>query len=95
MSRLSCLRCGAEMEGPVGEKFQLGEQGLFSNHWAHLMAGALEVNIYSCPRCGKLEFFAPRKEAEEKLPQKECPECGLSIDFDYAVCPCCGCRIEK
>ena len=92
MKKLDCLRCGTEMKGPVQKKIQLGEQGLLSNHWAHVMAGALLVDIYTCPQCGKLEFFAPRQEPdpESEIPQIECPGCGLNIDFDYPKCPCCG-----
>ena len=90
---MNCLRCGAKMEGPDLQRIQLGEQGFLGSHWAHLMAGALVVNIYHCPQCGKLEFFAPGhggEEAPETMPQKECPGCGLNIDFDYPKCPCCG-----
>ena len=95
MERLKCLRCGAAMDGPMREKIQLGEQGFLSDHWAHLLAGALEVDIFTCPNCRKVEFFAPGGGSGEDtdpdaLPQKECPGCGLSIDFDYPKCPCCG-----
>ncbi|MBQ8236923.1 MAG: hypothetical protein IJZ39_02075 [Oscillospiraceae bacterium] len=93
MAKLDCLRCGAKMDGPQREKIQLGEQGFLGGEWAHLMAGALVVDLYHCPKCGKLEFFAPghaQAEDPDALPQKECPGCGLSIDFDYPKCPCCG-----
>ena len=97
MSTLRCLRCGSQMKGPSREKFQLGEQGVFSNHWAHLIAGALEADVYMCPGCGKIEMFVPNSantERDDTLPQKECPGCGLSIDFDYPKCPCCGYEFE-
>lgn len=94
MSALNCLRCGGNMQGPKREKIQLGEQGFLGGEWAHLMAGALEVDLYRCPKCGKLEFYTPghgrEKEDPDALPQKECPGCGLCIDFDYPKCPCCG-----
>lgn len=98
MRKIDCFRCGATMDGPVREKIQLGEQGLFSNHWAHLMAGALIVDLYHCPKCGKLEMFAPqgeREQSDDSLPQIECSGCGLSIDFDYPKCPCCGFDLTK
>ena len=81
------------MDGPDRRKIQLGEQGALSNHWAHLMAGALEVDIYCCPKCGKLELFAPGRgetPAEKDVPQIECPGCGLCLDADSPTCPCCG-----
>lgn len=93
MASLNCLRCGGKMDGPKREKIQLGEQGFLGGEWAHLMAGALAVDLYHCPACGKLEFFTPGqgKEADEDaMPQKDCPGCGLCIDFDYPKCPCCG-----
>ncbi len=96
MRRLTCLRCGTAMDGPDRRKIQLGEQGVFSNHWAHLMAGALVVDIYCCPKCGKLEMFAPYEVAEQEADsggQRECPGCGLSVDAEYTKCPCCGAEL--
>ena len=93
MAALSCLRCGTKMEGPRSEKIQLGQTGLLFGDWPNLLAGALETDIYRCPQCGKMEFFAAGMtdgDDDETLPQKECPGCGLSIDFDYPKCPCCG-----
>lgn len=78
------------MVGPDRRKIQLGEQGVLSNHWAHLMAGALEVDIYCCPKCGKLELFSPGGGEEHAGSQTECPGCGLSLDPDCPKCPCCG-----
>lgn len=112
MRTLNCLRCGRQMQYARREKIQLGEQGVFSNHWAHLMAGVLEVDIYYCSGCGKLEFYTPtqpRKEHPQDVsfdeadfpksdeteysysepPQKECPRCGKTHDFDFPRCPYC------
>lgn len=91
MKRLTCLRCGAEMEGPFWEQFQLGKQGILGNHLAHLKAGALEAELYICPKCGKIEFFLPNvEEIETDTPGKECPGCGLCVDAELTKCPCCG-----
>ena len=93
MQKPDCLRCGTRMNGPQQETIQLGSQGPLGSHLPHLFAGTLTVNIYHCPNCGKLEFFGPGSEdasEPDALPQKECPGCGLSIDFDYPKCPCCG-----
>ena len=98
MKALDCLRCGTRMNGPQQESIQLGSQGPLGSHLAHLLAGSLVVNLYHCPNCGKLEFFGPGREAEidpDALPQKDCPGCGLSIDFDYPRCPCCGYDFNK
>lgn len=114
MRMLECLRCGREMRYARREKIQLGEQGVLSSHWAHLMAGALEVDIYYCAECGKMEFFTPAERREHpadpnaefseedfpemkgsefsysKPPQKKCPRCGMTHDFDYPKCPGCN-----
>ena len=48
----------------------------------------MEVEIYSCPKCRKLEFYLA-DTMEEGLPQKQCPNCGKRHDFDYPKCPFC------
>lgn len=89
-----CLRCGTTMEYLKQEKIQLGEQGGFSGTFNHLIAGALEVHIFVCPECGKLEFYDPRvfeyRGDEEQIAQVECPQCGKSHDMDYPKCPFCS-----
>ena len=86
---LSCLRCGERMRHARREKIQLGETGWFSGDWGNLMAGAMEVDFYCCPACGKIELFQPRGGENHGLPQKVCPLCGKEIDFDYPKCPYC------
>jgi len=96
MRCVNCLRCEAEMFYGGREKLQLGKTGWVLGDLPNLLAGALEVDIYVCPKCGKLEFFTayeeepPNRYRDEELPEKQCPQCGLSIDFDYPKCPCCG-----
>lgn len=97
MKRLTCLRCGAAMEFLGREKLQLGEAGLLFGDIPHLLAGALELDIYACPDCGKLEFYRPKLTKGElngyshsDLPQKTCPKCGEIHDFDYPKCPYCN-----
>ena len=93
MKEMQCLRCGGKMAHRMREKLQLGQTGWIFGDLPNLIAGALETDIYCCPQCGKLEFFVSTMsdgEESEHLPQKECPDCGLSIDFDYPKCPCCG-----
>ena len=86
---LSCLRCGQKMNHIKTENLQLGRTGWLLGDLPNLIAGAMEVDIYSCPDCGKLEFFIADTSKEEGLPRKQCPKCGKMIDFDYYKCPFC------
>lgn len=99
MRTLNCLRCGREMNYARREKIQLGEQGVLSSHWAHLMAGALEVDIYYCAGCGKLEFYAPAqprngKQEDSSVSEEDFPESD-GAEYSYSQppqekCPRCG-----
>lgn len=87
---MKCLRCNTEMKFLVQEKIQLGQTGWILGDVSNLLAGALDVEIYVCPECRKLEFFTPDTSLiEDALPQKKCPECGRMHDFDYPKCPYC------
>lgn len=80
---LNCLRCGENLKLIGSEKLQLGETGRpFSN----LLAGALEVDLYYCKNCGKLEFYHRK---DELLPNVQCPNCGKNHHKDYPKCPFC------
>ncbi len=85
---IDCLRCGKQMSHIGTEKIQLGQTGLIFGDLSNLLAGAMEVDIYCCPECRKLEFFSA-DAVEEELPQKKCPKCGKMHDFDYPKCPFC------
>lgn len=91
MRDLSCLRCGEKMAFIQREKIQLGQTGWILGDLPNLAAGAMEVDIYSCLGCGKIEFFQPSGAStpDNELPQKRCPACGKRIDFDYPKCPLC------
>jgi len=98
MRNLACLRCGTKMGFVKTEQFQLGRTGIFLGDLSNLMAGSLEMEIYSCPKCGKYEFFRPMEEME--LQEEE--ETGLPPDGDCKIvgvsregipqvqCPACG-----
>ena len=88
MKNLSCLRCGSTMHYMKQEKLQLGQTGWVLGDLPNLLAGAMTVDIYVCPGCGKLEFYSA-EPADETLPQKKCPKCGMTHDFDYPKCPFC------
>lgn len=96
MKALKRLRCGADMDCLGREKVQLGEAGFLLGDLPHLIAGALELEIYACPDCGKVEFYRPKLTrgalsgfSHPDLLQRKCPNCGESHDFDYPKCPYC------
>lgn len=88
---LKCLRCGAAMNHALTENLQLGKTDWLLGDWPNLLAGAMYVAVYCCPKCGKIEFFAAEdpEHTRSDLPQISCPNCGHSHDFDYPACPFC------
>ena len=88
MNDLNCLRCGRQMRYIKREKLQLGQTGWVLGDLPNLFAGAMSVDIYTCPGCSKIEFYLA-ETVEEELPQKQCPNCGKKHDFDYPKCPFC------
>ena len=91
MSKLPCIRCGEQMQFLTRERIQLGKTGWILGDLPNLIAGALETDIYICPKCNKLELYAADASVVgEGLPQKICPACGTAHDFDYPKCPKCG-----
>jgi len=90
MKDLTCFRCGEPMQYFTHERIQLGKTGWILGDLPNLLAGALNVHIYICPACRKLEFYAADEAAEtDDLPKKTCPVCGTVHDFDYPQCPKC------
>ena len=89
--KLNCLRCGTPMRFVSTEKIQLGHTSLLLGTLPNLAAGSMKVTIYCCPECGRLEFYRGDLDeaAEEKLPQRTCPNCGKPHDFDAPRCPYC------
>ena len=101
MKELKCLRCGAKIEHLMQEKIQLGQTGLFLGDWPNIIAGALEVDIYGCRKCGKMEFHmpgvpAPAFEIPEFDDEDLSPEINkniVSVSMDgipQVRCPRCG-----
>ena len=89
-SEIVCSHCHTKMEHMLRDEIQLGKSGWILGTLPNLLSGALTVDVYVCPSCRKLEFFAPTDETtEESLPQLVCPSCGKSYDFDYPKCPYC------
>lgn len=104
MSReLKCLRCGADMFFLKQEKIQLGQTGYFLGDWPNILAGSLEVEIYGCNHCGKLEllmpgypqpeFDEPDMTQEELPPEVDANIVGVSMEgIPQVRCPSCGRR---
>ena len=93
--RLKCLRCGTEMVLLKREQLQLGKTGWILGDLGNLMAGALDVDIVSCPGCGKLEFFRGswsglKEQEEDSIARIRCDQCGQLHDMDDPKCPFCG-----
>ena len=101
---IRCLRCDCGMHFIKREDIQLGKQS-FWHDWNHILHGSLDVDIYVCPQCGKIEFFAPGrvldsmrtvKQAETKAAKpgetvaRKCTECGRFVPADVKCCPSCG-----
>ena len=90
---LLCLRCQTPMRYLRSEKLQMGQTSWIWGDWPNLLAGALEVEIYLCPQCGKLEFYSgignKESNATDCMAQKTCPQCGLEHDLDDPKCPRC------
>ncbi len=88
MKQMMCLRCDTEMN-PLGvKKLQCGETGWLLGDLPNLLAGALEVELYSCPQCGRIEMFLPEPQGNE-IPLVQCPQCGHRHEFDDPKCPVC------
>lgn len=88
---MNCLRCGSPMRFMGSERIQLGKTGLLTGVLSNLLSGALEVAVYRCAKCGKLEFYSTEKpDPDNETPQRTCPECGFDHDFDFPKCPKCG-----
>jgi len=52
-----CLRCAGAMYSRGFEQIQLGKTGFLLGSLGNLMSGALEVELYTCQSCGKIELY--------------------------------------
>ena len=64
MKHIKCLRCNVPMEFVMREAFQRGTCGAWVGNLNFSFRGGYELEMYRCPKCGKLEFFEP--DWEEK-----------------------------
>ena len=89
-----CSNCGGTMQYLGDDTIQLGQTGLLLGHLSNLWHGALYVEIWECPECGKLDLYrgeGPREE-EGHMAQTVCPNCGTEHDLDDPKCPYCGAK---
>ncbi|MCI8698150.1 MAG: hypothetical protein HFF29_03455 [Oscillospiraceae bacterium] len=94
MMEKRCSNCGGIMQYQGDDKIQLGQAGLLLGHLPNLWRGALYVEIWECPQCGKLDLYrgeGPREE-EGRMAQTVCPSCGAEHDLDDPKCPGCGAK---
>ena len=89
MKTMHCPRCRETLEFVGEETLQLGSAGLLTGILANIAAGGLKVEIYVCPKCGKMEFFSPIPE-EPVIARVNCSSCTRSYDADFPRCPHCG-----
>ncbi len=93
---MNCLRCNTELSSIGIQKLQLGESGVFVGVWSNIFSGALDVEIYICEKCGKMEFYSPYiHEIEDKIEQQSCPFCGKPHEIDDVKCPHCKQRLQE
>ena len=89
-----CANCGKDMEFLGEEQIQLGQTGFILGHLSNLLSGSLEVEVWECPDCGKLDFYrrgsTENRDDEGHIAQTICPECGTKHDLDDPKCPHCG-----
>ena len=52
-----CGNCGKEMEFLGEEQIQLGQVGVVLGHLSNLLSGSLDVELWECYNCGKIDFY--------------------------------------
>ena len=93
-----CGSCGHRMEFIRREDIQLGEATILGGVWPNIRAGALDVELWGCPNCRKLDFYWAGGEddtdweGEDRMAQTTCPACGHVHDLDDPKCPRCGAK---
>jgi DNA-directed RNA polymerase subunit RPC12/RpoP len=79
------------------QKLRIGGVG---GEWSYIIGDIVEieqetlpVNIYVCPRCGKIELTATEQTAARLLSRKgfkKCVKCGKRIPLASEKCQYCG-----
>ena len=93
-----CSNCGNWLRFVKREYVQLGKTGWVYGDIPNLLAGALDVEIWCCGECGKLEFYRAKDSGydadfeTDHIAQTTCPACGTNHDLDDPKCPFCGAK---
>ncbi len=59
LKKLNCLRCSVSLNFKGNYKFHEGTSILASGGLLDLLSYRESFDLYSCPNCGKVEFFLP------------------------------------
>ena len=85
---LTC--CGQEMTALGTSEFQLGREALFLGSLSNLLAGAMELTVFRCERCGQVKFFDPAffpKKAAQEEPETSVTRAAAEAQPDRAPKP--------
>jgi Zn finger protein HypA/HybF involved in hydrogenase expression len=63
-NEIDCLRCHTPLAFAGNYKFHEGSKIGFWGDLFELFLDRAEFDLYSCPKCGKVEFFIPKKGNE-------------------------------
>jgi len=77
MRKVRCSVCNRELNFLMKESFLKGDSGAWVGNITPHFRGGFEMEIYACPKCGKLEFFLPEEEMDqlpEDMEEVELPE---------------------
>ncbi|GAA6393293.1 Uncharacterised protein [uncultured Clostridium sp.] len=100
MRKLKCLRCGRSMSRIKREHLFMGQIGWQWGDAHYQPSSGLDVDVYCCPDCGKLEFYRGEKDRDKRvagqsIAQVKCSRCGGRYDLDSCKCPFCGEENDK
>jgi hypothetical protein len=56
---IDCLRCKVQLDYQGNFKFHEGARMGVLGNWCELLTNRESFDLYMCPNCGKIEFFAP------------------------------------
>lgn len=79
-----CTNCGEVLQR-IAERVSL--HGDCRGIWS-LLVEDIEMDVYACPDCGKLEFYRPLAVSPEPEKLVTCPTCGTQHS-KYISCPNC------